>query len=68
MEKIDLIGRQPRRRFFASFLAAITGGTAFLLSWKKGRALAKAPEPPDSGPILYRRTEEAERYYRTLYR
>jgi hypothetical protein len=68
MEKTGLLTRQPRRKFLAGFLATIAGATAALLIPKKGRAAEKSPAAPETGPILYRRTEEAERYYRTLYR
>jgi hypothetical protein len=36
----------------------------------RARARAEKSTQPEveTGPILYRRTEEAERYYRTLYR
>ena len=65
--KYEARGKHPRRTFLTGFLATIAGVTAALLAPKKGRALEKNPAPED-GPILYHRTEEAERYYRTLYR
>lgn len=68
MEKIEPQGRFPRRNFLAGFFATLAGLTAVLLLPKRARAEAKKPITPDTGPILYRRTEEAERYYRTLYR
>ena len=68
MEPTRFSGRQPRRNFLTGFLSAVAGlATAFLLP-KKGRAAEKASPETEAGPILYRRTEEAERYYRTLYR
>lgn len=66
MEKMEL-GKQPRRRFFASLLAGMAGAAALLLSPKRARAEAKKSEPEQSGTILYHRNEESERYYRTLY-
>lgn len=68
METIEFLGKQPRRKFLAGFLATIAGASAALLVSKKARALEKSPAVPEAGPILYHRTEEAERYYRTLYR
>lgn len=68
MEETRFSGKQPRRKFLAGFGSAIAGlATVFLLP-KKARAVEKSAPATDTGPILYRRTEEAERYYRTLYR
>ena len=58
---------QPRRTFLAGFLAAIGGVTALLSSPKRARAKRNEANAPAPGPILYRRTKEAERYYKTLY-
>ena len=68
MEKTDLPGKQPRRKFLARLMASIAGATALAWLPKKARAEAKKPQAQDTGPILYHRTEETERYYRTLYR
>jgi hypothetical protein len=68
MEKMEILGKQPRRKFFASLLSGIAGVTALLALPRRARAEAKKAETPEAGPILYRRTEETERYYRTLYR
>jgi len=68
MEKTELQGRHPRRKFLAGLLASAAGVTAWILAPKRARAEAKKASSPEQGPILYRRTEEAERYYRTLYR
>jgi hypothetical protein len=68
MEKTEILGKQPRRKFFASLLSGIAGVTALLALPRRGRAETKKSEDPESGPILYHRTEETERYYRTLYR
>jgi len=46
----------------------MAGAIAALWVSKKARAVEKTPPAAETGPILYRRTEEAERYYRTLYR
>jgi hypothetical protein len=68
MEETRFSGKHPRRTFLTGFLSAVGGvATAFLLP-KKARAVEKTSADTDTGPILYRRTEEAERYYRTLYR
>ncbi len=66
-QKMEFKGKHPRRKFLAGFLTALTGAAALLLVPKRARAAAKKPTEPSSGPIYYRRTEEAERYYRTLY-
>jgi hypothetical protein len=68
MKETGLLGKQPRRKFLTGFLATVAGATTALLVSKKARAVEKNSPAPDEGPILYHRTEEAERYYRTLYR
>lgn len=68
MEKTEFQNKQPRRKFLAGFLAGIAGGAALLFAPRRARAEAKKTEAPEAGPILYHRTEETERYYRTLYR
>jgi hypothetical protein len=67
MENAGFLGKQPRRKFLAGFFATVAGVATALLVPKRGGAVEKSPTP-EAGPILYRRTEEAERYYRTLYR
>ena len=68
MEKIEILGKQPRRKFLTSLISGIAGVTALLLAPRRARAEAKKTEATEAGPILYHRTEETERYYRTLYR
>lgn len=68
MENTELPEKQPRRKFLARFMGAIAGATALAWLPKKARAEVKQPPPENTGPILYHRTEETERYYRTLYR
>jgi len=68
MEQTEILARQPRRKFLTKFFSAVAGMTTALLLSKKGRAVEKGPPLSEAGPILYHRTEEAERYYRTLYR
>ena len=57
-----------RRGFLKGILVAAGATSATMLT--AGNALAKAGGALGSntskGPILYRRTEEAERYYKTL--
>ena len=58
-----------RRGFLKGVLVAVGATSATMLT--TGKALAKSEGAIGSGtskgPILYRRTEEAERYYKTLY-
>ena len=58
-----------RRGFLKGVLVAAGATTATMLT--AGKTLAKTGGASGSdtskGPILYRRTEEAERYYKTLY-
>lgn len=68
MEKMEILGRQPRRKFLGRLFSGMAGAAALLLAPRRARAEAKKTEAPEAGPILYRRTEESERYYRTLYR
>ena len=63
--------RKPGRRGF--LFGMLTGvGAAALVSGVRGgkseakEAREKAPEQKPSGPILYRRTPEIEKYYKTL--
>ena len=65
---MDIFGRQPRRKFFTSFFSGMAGVAVLLLAPRRARADAKKTDAPEAGPILYHRTEETERYYRTLYR
>lgn len=59
--------RQPRRKFLGVLMAGLAGAAALLLAPKRARGAAKKPTEPVTGPILYQRTEETERYYKTLY-
>ena len=58
-----------RRGFLKGVLVAAGATSATMLT--AGKAFAKSEGAISSdtskGPILYRRTEEAERYYKTLY-
>lgn len=63
--------KRPRgRRTFLVGLLTGTGAVA-ALAGAPGKAAARkepAGEPGRPDPVLYRRTEETDRYYRTLYR
>lgn len=67
MENVDALGRQPRRKFLVRLLAGTAATLAAAVLPRRARAQARPAQAQDTGPILYRRTEEAERYYRTLY-
>ena len=57
-----------RRTFLVGLLTGAGVATALAATPRKATAkkeLAKGPST--AGPILYRRTKEAERYYKTLY-
>jgi hypothetical protein len=68
MKETSFTGKHPRRKFLAGFCSAFVGIATALVLPKRARAQEKSPQATDTGPILYHRTEEAERYYRTLYR
>ena len=57
---------QPRRTFLARMLTGLGAAAALLSRPVRARAGGHS-ETPAAGPILYRRSAEAERYYRTLY-
>ncbi len=67
-QNMEMEAGQHRRMFMAGFLAGLAGVAAWLLAPKRARAAMKKSAAPATGPILYHRTEETERYYRTLYR
>ena len=57
-----------RRSFLRGALVAAGATSATILT--AGTAVGKAGKivsDKSAGPILYRRTEESERYYKTLY-
>jgi hypothetical protein len=65
MEKIK---DSSRRGFLRGALVAAGATSATILT--AGTAVGKAGKiasDKSTGPILYRRTEESERYYKTLY-
>ena len=59
---------QARRTFLARFLTGLGAAAALLSRPRRGRAAQPVGGAPAKGPILYRRSAETERYYRTLYR
>ncbi|MGH7399296.1 MAG: formate dehydrogenase [Candidatus Rokuibacteriota bacterium] len=62
--------RRPTRRTFLVGLVTGAGVAAALgtaVTRKVAASVPSEPAEPSLGPILYRRTAEAERYYRTLY-
>lgn len=65
---------QPRtpvgRRTFLAGLLTGAGALTVLGAVPRKAAATKerARNAPAVGPVLYRRTEEAERYYKTLYK
>lgn len=67
-QNMEMEAGQHRRKFLAGFMAGVAGAAAFLLAPRGARAAVKKSAAPAAGPILYHRTEEAERYYKTLYR
>jgi hypothetical protein len=59
---------QSRRGFLRGAIVAAGATSATILT--AGTAVGKAGKiasDKSTGPILYRRTEESERYYKTLY-
>lgn len=63
--------KSPGRRTFLAGLVTGAGAVAALAGVPRkavARREGEAPERAAPGPVLYRRTEEVERYYRTLYR
>ena len=56
-----------RRNFLFGLLAGTGAATVALAATGKAAAKSEQPAELDNGPVLYRRTKEAERYYKTLY-
>ena len=66
----DMRERRPEsgRRTFLKGLLTGAGVTAALgMTGKKAAATPKSKKPSTQEPILYRRTQDVERYYKTLY-
>jgi hypothetical protein len=62
--------KAPGRRNFLLGLLTGAGAVAAFTAAPRSDAARTEPAGPSAPPgmILYRRTEETERYYRTLYR
>lgn len=60
-------GKTSRRGFLVGMAAGLGTAAAAVSSAGKVKAKGLAPEQKASGPVLYRRTAETERYYKTLY-
>ncbi len=58
--------KTTRRGFFAGLLAG-AGALAVLGGAKKASAAQLSGSNQTAEPILFRRTEESDRYYKTLY-
>lgn len=67
-QNIELLDSKPRRKFLTGVLAGMGGMVALLLAPRRARTTPGTPATSGKGPILYRRTEETDRYYKTLYR
>ena len=59
--------RTGRRNFLFGLIAGTGAVSLALGSGGKAKAAGRASDKKQKGPILYRRTKEAERYYKTLY-
>ena len=55
-----------RRGFFTGMLAG-AGVAGVALAGRKSNAEEKPAQAPTKGPVLYRRTEEVERYLKTMF-
>ncbi len=56
-----------RRTFLKGLLTGAGVAAALGMTGKKAAAATKPNKPSTREPILYRRTEDVERYYKTLY-
>ncbi len=65
MDKSRAARRVGRRGLLVGTLAGAGLTAAAAAAWSSGDARPRAR--PSSGPVLYRRTPEVERYYKTLY-
>jgi hypothetical protein len=67
MDKKTQPNGPSRRKFLVGMLTGAGAATIAVASVGKGGEKAATSETPLSGPILYHRTAETERYYKTLY-
>ncbi len=56
-----------RRTFLKGLLTGAGIAAALGMTGKKAAAATKPKKPATREPILYRRTEDVESYYKTLY-
>ena len=56
-----------RRKFLKGLLTGAGVAAALGMTGKKAAAAPKPKKPSIREPILYRRTKDVERYYKTLY-
>lgn len=59
--------RPTRRGFLAGMLASAGAVAVAVTAVGKARAAGSKADTNPEGPILYHRTEESDRYYKTLY-
>ena len=55
-----------RRAFFTGLLAG-AGVAGLALTGKKAQAGETTPKPKDKGPVLYHRTPDVDRYFKTMF-
>lgn len=69
MENKKNIAGVNRRKFFAGLFAGMgVAGVAMAASKQSGSTTTPIEENPgNTSPVLYKRTPEVERYYKTLY-
>ena len=67
MDKKTQANGPSRRNFLVGMLTGAGAATIAAASVGKSGEKAATSETKPSGPILYRRTAETERYYKTLY-
>ena len=61
------IGKTNRRGFLAG-MVGVGAAAAVAATSNRAKAAVNTPEEGQTGPVLYKRGPEAERYYKTLYR
>lgn len=59
--------KSSRRKFLKGLLTGAGATAALGMTGKKARAAPNPKKPSTQEPILYRRTKDVERYYKTLY-
>jgi len=64
---MDKNSKTGRRRFLTGILAGAGVAAVAATAPRAVRAGKPQEDSSDQGPILYRRTKDVERYYKTLY-